>query len=78
VAIESFEQGYNWLWLLVTGLFCTGLGVVLILDPDMGMQPAGPRAFTDYLPGAGAFLGGLIILSFSAWVVLRKKSPDEE
>jgi hypothetical protein len=77
MAIEGFEQAYNLLWLVVTGVFATGLGVYLLIEPDMGMQPAGPRAFSDYLPGAGAILGGLIILSFCAWVVFRKKTEQK-
>ena len=42
----------------------------------MGMQPVGPRQFTDYLAGVGAILGGLIILSFCAWVFFRKDKPE--
>jgi drug/metabolite transporter (DMT)-like permease len=78
MAIEGLEQGYNLLLLLFTGLFVTGLGVYLVINPDMGMQPAGPRQFTDYLTGVGAILAGLIILGFCAWVFFRKDKPEQE
>ena len=78
MAIESFHQGYNWLWLLFTGLFVAGLGVYMVIDPDMGMKPVGPRQFTDYLTGVGAILAGAIILGFCAWVALRKPPPEQK
>lgn len=76
MAIEGLEEAYNLLLLIVTGVFVSGLGVYLLIEPDMGMQPAGPRAMSDYLPGVGAVLGGLIILSFCVWVVFRKKTEQ--
>jgi drug/metabolite transporter (DMT)-like permease len=78
VALRSFEQAYNLLWFVVTGVFCVGLGVYLVLNPDVGMKPAGPRLFSDYLPGVGAILGGAIILGFCAWVFFRKDEPGQE
>ncbi len=78
MAIESFEQGYNWVWLLFTGLFATGIGVFMVIDPDMGMKQPGPRVFTDYLTGLGAILAGIIILAFCVYVVRKREHPEQK
>jgi hypothetical protein len=76
VALHDFEQGYNLLLFVATGVVVTGIGVAMVLDPDMGMKPAGPRQFTDYLTGLGAILAGGIILGFCAWVFFRKDKSE--
>jgi len=78
VALHSLGQAYKLLWLVVSGVLATGVGVWLVIEPDMGMQPVGPRQFTDYLTGVGSILAGLVILGFCAWVFFRKDKPEQK
>lgn len=78
MAIQNFRQGYNLVWLVFTGLFVAGIGVVMVIDPDMGMKPAGPREFSDYLTGLGAILAGCIILGFCVFVVIKREDPEHK
>ena len=57
--------------LVAAGVAACGVGVWLLLDPDIGMA-GGPRRVADYLPGVGALIAGLVILAFAAWAAFGK------
>lgn len=56
------------------GVFATGLGVLLLVNPDLG-APTGPRQFSDFVPGICALVVGLVILGFCVWV-FRRPGPQ--
>jgi hypothetical protein len=65
-------QWYRAVLWVIGGLFCIGIGVMLMVNPTFR---ADPRVLTlsDLLPGVGAVVVGVVMLGLVAFVRFRRR-----
>jgi hypothetical protein len=72
--MNRINSPFKFLKLLAAGAVAAGVGIWLLINPNLGMRDGPPPTAADYMPGVGALAAGLVILAFAAWVLFRK--PD--
>jgi hypothetical protein len=71
--MADWYGGLKW---VVAGIVCIGLGIVLIVSPDLRANPKELTA-SDVTPGVGAILVGTVMLLLFFYPFFRRKKAQD-